>query len=175
MPLGYHINPDDGLITVQGDGSVSVGEITELVQSLLADGRFDPTLPQIMDFRGLRPIQPGAEQPGDAIAALQAFLQQEYRSQVQAEIAVVIDEHLESRHCADIYLLTCTMHAAELFADYDQALRWLMRRAFASQCRHDAGADRWQLEADPAADADPAVESGEYRDAPGDGADGTPE
>ncbi|MAT83936.1 MAG: hypothetical protein CMD39_06570 [Gammaproteobacteria bacterium] len=166
MPLGYHINPDDGLITVQGDGSVAVGEITQLVQSLLADGRFDPTLPQIMDFRGLRPVQAQPDQPGAAIAALREFLQQEYRRRVRADIAVVIDEHLERRHCADIYLLTCTMEAAELFADYDQALRWLMRRAFASP---------WPRGADEAAPARPAAASGEHDDAPGDGAHGAPE
>ena len=175
MALGYHINPDDGLITVQGDGSVAIGEITRLVQSLLADGRFDPTLPQIMDFRGLRPVQPRAEQPGDAIQALQAFLQQEYRSHVQAEIAVVIDEHLERRHCAEIYLLTSTLHAAELFADYEQALRWLMRRAFATPGQRSADAGPWPRDMDGSPTADPSAGSGEHHDAPGDRADGAPE
>jgi hypothetical protein len=128
MPLGYHINPDEGLITVQGAGDVSVPEITRLGESLLSDDGFDPELPQLLDFRGLRPVE---DADGAAVTYLQTFIQERYRGQVRADVAVVIDDHLESRHCADIYLLTCAIHDAELFADYDQALRWLMRRAFA--------------------------------------------
>lgn len=142
MPLGYHINPDEGLITVQGAGDVSILDITRLGESLLEDDGFDPALPQLLDFRGLRPSE---DADGAAVTYLQAFIRERYRGRVQADVAVVIDEHLESRHCADIYLLTCAIHAAELFADYDQALRWLMRRAFAATGRsaeqQDAGSD----------------------------------
>lgn len=142
MPLGYHINPDEGLITVQGAGEVSVPEITRLGESLLSDDGFDPELPQLLDFRGLRPVR---DADGVAVTHLQTFIQECYRGRVQADVAVVIDEHLETRHCADIYLLTCAIHDAELFANYDQALRWLMRRAFAgahdSAEQQDAGSD----------------------------------
>lgn len=142
MPLGYHISPDQGLITVQGAGAVSVPELTRLGESLLSDDGFDPGLPQLLDFRGLRPVR---DADGAAVTHLQTFVQQRYRGRVQADVAVVIDEHLESRHCADIYLLTCAIHDAELFADYDQALRWLMRRAFAgvplSAEQQDGGCD----------------------------------
>jgi len=142
MPLGYHINPDEGLITVQGAGDVSIPEITRLGESLLEDAGFDPGLPQLLDFRGLRPA---SDADGIAVTHLQAFIQDRYRGRVAADVAVVIDEHLESRHCADIFLLTCAIQDAELFADYDQALRWLMRRAFAgtpaSAEQQDAGSD----------------------------------
>lgn len=126
MPMGYHINSDEGLITVQADGEMDATMLTELGQSLLADERFDPTLPQLVDFRGLRL---GAE---PNLGRLSEFVQEHYRNQIDTTVAVVIDGHLEERHCADFYLITCAMDQAELFADYDQALRWLMRRAFAN-------------------------------------------
>lgn len=129
MPLGYHISADDGLITVQGEGNVSVRELAELGVRLLADHSYDPALPQLLDFRGLRPaLDTGNEAD---LARMRSFLQAEYRERVSGNVAVVIDDHLESRHCADIYLLTCAIAHAELFADFDQAVKWLMRRAFA--------------------------------------------
>jgi hypothetical protein len=127
MPVGYHISADEGLITIHGSGDVSVVEIARLGQTLLRDSAYDPRLPQLLDFRGLRPLAEGDTD------ALRAFVYGPYRNAVAANVAVVIDEHLESRHCADIFLLTCAIHEAELFADYDLALKWLMRRAFASR------------------------------------------
>lgn len=130
MPLGYHINTDDGLITVQGEGRVEVTELANLGHSLLGDDRYDPALPQLLDFRGLRPNLKGIDEDAE-LARLRRFVQEHYRDRVAANVAVVIDDHLESRHCADIYLILCAIHDAELFADYDQALKWLMRQAFA--------------------------------------------
>jgi hypothetical protein len=127
MPVGYHISPDEGLITVQGDGNVALSEITRVGRSLLGDAAYDPELPQLLDFRGLRPLAKGE------LGELRAFVHGPYRNRVTANVAVVIDAHLERRHCADIFLLTCAIDQAELFADYDLALRWLMRRAFALQ------------------------------------------
>lgn len=127
MPLGYHINTDEGLITVQGDGEVPLADIARLGKALLEDDEYDPSLPQLLDFRGLRPVVEGR------LEDLNAFLHGPYRQGVAASVAVVIDEHLESRHCAEIFLLTCAVHDAELFSDYDQALKWLMREAFVSQ------------------------------------------
>ncbi|HEX7036310.1 MAG TPA: hypothetical protein VF210_11075 [Pseudomonadales bacterium] len=125
MALNYHISADEGLITVQGEGGVRLGELTRLGRSLLADRSYDPRLPQLLDFRGLRPVKPGR------LEELLEFVQETYRGSVESSVAVVIDEHLERRHAADIYLLTCALRDAELFCDYDQALKWLMRRAFA--------------------------------------------
>ena len=127
MPLDYHISADEGLITISGQGEVSLTAIAELGQSLLGDDAYDPQLPQLLDFRGLRPL------PEDRLEALQAFVLGPYREAVAGNVAVVIDDHLEDRHAADIFLLTCAIHQAELFSDYDQALKWLMRRAFAAR------------------------------------------
>lgn len=127
MPLDYHISADEGLITVHGQGETPLPEIVRLGRALLEDEDYDPELPQLVDFRGLRPV---AE---EGLDDLQDFLHGPYREGVAANVAVVIDEHLEDRHCADIFQLTCALHDAELFADYDQALKWLMRQAFATQ------------------------------------------
>lgn len=127
MPLNYHISTDEGLITVHGEGEIPLPEIVRLGQTLLEDESYDPDLPQLLDFRGLRPLVEGR------LDHLQAFLHGPYRERVAANVAVVIDEHLEDQHCADIFQLTCALHDAELFADYDQALKWLMRQAFANQ------------------------------------------
>lgn len=156
MPLAYHINTDDGLITVQGAGAVDIEEFRRLGETLLEDHRYDPSLPQLVDLRGLRPAGPASAATDLALSELLGFLQQRYRARVAADVAVVIDEHLETRHCADIYLLTCAIQMAELFADYDLALRWLMRRAFA----------------DPVADTSGSAEE---QDAGGDDADRAPE
>lgn len=125
VPGAYHINTDDGLITVQVEGRVDAADLTRLGRSLLADSDYDPEFPQLIDLRGLRP------DPRGDLETLTRFVHQDYRRRVGGSVAVVIDEHLESRHCADIFLLTCAIHEAELFAEYDQALKWLMRRAFA--------------------------------------------
>lgn len=126
MPLDYHIGTEEGLITVHGSGDVPVRQIARLGEALLEDPAYDPQLPQLLDFRGLRPRDDGA------IDELRRFVRGPYRDGVAANVAVVIDGDLETRHGAEIYLLTCAVAQAELFSDYDQALKWLMRRAFAA-------------------------------------------
>lgn len=127
MPLDYHIGADQGLITVHGAGTVSLAELARLGERLLVDPAYDPGLPQLLDFRGLRPQADGT------LRELQAFVSGPFRRSVHNSVAVVIDEHLEQHYCADIFLLTCAVDAAELFCDYDQALKWLMRQAFAGR------------------------------------------
>lgn len=132
MPLGYHIDGDAGLITVRGDGDVAVADIVRLGETLLQDERYDAGLPQLLDFRGLRPAGPVPATDEGEFDGLFEFVNGHYRKRVDASVAVVIDDHLEQRHCADIFLITCAISEAELFADYDQALKWLMREAFAT-------------------------------------------
>jgi hypothetical protein len=139
MVLDYHISPDEGLITIQGAGDVNLCDIARLGRSLLGDDAYDPRLPQLLDFRGLRPVAEGN------LDDLRSFVHGPYRDRVAGNVAVVIDDHLEHHHGADIFLLTCAIHQAELFSDYDQALKWLMRRAFATQPlaeQEDPGHDR---------------------------------
>ena len=55
MPAGYHIDHDEGLVTLRAEGSLSLAELVRTGHSLLADERYDPVLPQLLDFRGMRP------------------------------------------------------------------------------------------------------------------------
>lgn len=127
MTVGYHINPDEGLITVTAAGRVPLSEIAQVGERLLSDAGHDAHLPHLVDLRGLRPLR------DQALMTLRDFVEVRFRERVHASVAVVIDRFLERAHCADIFLLTCALHDAELFADYDHALRWLMRRASADQ------------------------------------------
>jgi hypothetical protein len=127
MPVGYHINPDEGLITVTADGRVPLSEFVNNGERLLKNSEYDPKLPHLIDLRGLRPLR------DQSLNELREFVEQCFRDRVSASVAVVIDRFLERAHCADIFLLTCALHDAELFADYDHALRWLMRRVSADQ------------------------------------------
>lgn len=150
MPLGYHINPDEGLITVHGGGDVAIADLTHVGTALLEDPEYDPSLPQLLDFRGLRPVGMESDGLDRDLGELWTFIRESYRPRVGANVAVVIDDHLEAHHCADIFLATCALQDAELFADYDQALKWLMRQAFvpattvavASAEQQDAGGDQ---------------------------------
>ncbi|MFU8814636.1 MAG: hypothetical protein ACNA7W_04765 [Pseudomonadales bacterium] len=138
MTLGYHIDREEGLITLRAQGEVTLRALTATGRSMLADADYDPEFPQLLDFRGMRvaPSPPAGPAGTDMPAAtdlqrLQQFVSGSYRQQARAGVAVVIDEKLESQHCADIYLLTCAIEEAELFCDYQLALNWLMRQRFA--------------------------------------------
>ncbi len=125
MPCGYHLNEEDGLVTITGSGEVSLKEAISVGHELLADPLFDPGLPQLIDLRGLE-----VEQSRNDSMELREFVLQSYRPRVDASIAVVIDHSLEQAAVASLFHLSCAMEQTELFDRYDQALKWLMRREF---------------------------------------------
>ena len=123
--MSYHINSDEELITLRLSGVVDLVETLELVKSLLGDPAYDPNLPQLIDCRGIRPnVQ------RDPLNRFIEFLEQQYRPNVNASIAIVVDETLGTEQTAGMYWLSCGLDSAELFDDYDQALRWLIKREF---------------------------------------------
>ncbi|MEM7294076.1 MAG: hypothetical protein AAF420_11885, partial [Pseudomonadota bacterium] len=63
------------------------------------------------------------------------FVIDRYRPALHASLAVVVDDSLSTAALADLYLLVCNLPDTELFDQYDQALKWLMRKEFAG---HDA-------------------------------------
>lgn len=138
MPATYHIDQSEGLITVRAQGELTLRSLMAMGHALLGDRRYVPELPQLLDFRGMRVVAalpPGAvgkPAPASDLDLLKQFVSGPYRDRTACSIAVVIDQHLESEHCAEIYLLTCAIAGAELFAEYDLALKWLMRREFAA-------------------------------------------
>jgi hypothetical protein len=125
MPCAYHINLEDGLITLTGGADVDATQLLNIGEQMLADPEFDPYLPQLIDFRNLT-VEPDKE----ASARIRDFCLKTYLPRVYASIAVVINDSLSTRALSDMYHLTCAMDKAELFDHYDQALKWLMRREF---------------------------------------------
>lgn len=126
MPPGYHISDDDGLIAVQVRSEVSLGDLYEVARSLLDDPRYARTLPLLLDLRGMR-----LAVDKTALAPFNRFIIDSYGGEREASIAVVIDTDLDREQCAAIYWLACAVGAAEVFENYDQALKWLIRREFA--------------------------------------------
>jgi hypothetical protein len=126
MPCGYHINADAGLVTITGTDETTAAQFVELGERLLADANFDSKLAQLMDLRGLNM----AFQKDDSERVLD-FSINTYSPQIEANIAIIVDGDQDSKSIASMFRLTCAMHKTELFDNYDQALRWLMRREFA--------------------------------------------
>jgi hypothetical protein len=136
MPVTYHIDQNEGLITLRAQGELTLRALINLGRAMIADHSYAAEFPQLLDFRGMRvvPTLPqgavGPVAPTSDLDLLKQFVFGPYRDHTAGNIAVVIDQHLESEHCADIYLLTCAIAGAELFADYELALKWLMRQEF---------------------------------------------
>ena len=138
MPATFHIDRNQGLLTVRAHGEVTLRSLVRIGRAMLADPGYDAAMPQLLDLRGMRvvptPLQGAvsASPPVSDLELLRQFVHGRYRQRTTGSVAVVIDPHLESAHCADIYLLTCAITGAELFADYELALKWLMRQGFAA-------------------------------------------
>ena len=128
MPCGYHMNPDDGLITVSGNDARTFKELLAVGEALLADPNFDPRLPHLVDLRGMQ-----VKRHHQSSASLRHFAVTSYRPQVRSSVAVVVDDSLASDLIAAIYHLVCTLEQTELFDRYDHAIKWLMRREFAAK------------------------------------------
>ena len=100
MPCGYHMNLDDGLITVNGTDARTFTDLLSVGQDLLADPQFDPNLPQLVDLRGMQ-----VHRDQHSSASLRHFAIKAYRPQVQSSVAVVVDDDLTSDLLAAIYHL----------------------------------------------------------------------
>lgn len=127
MSSGYHINADDGLISIHGTADATITEAMDVGRQLLTDPEFDPRLPHLIDFRGLH-----LEVAGKEAAEFATFALNHYRPAVSASVAIVVDDSLDRHALAALYHLICRMSPAELFDNYEQALKWLMRLEFAN-------------------------------------------
>jgi hypothetical protein len=127
MPSTYHINPDEGLITVKIDGEVDLAEVFETAHGLCEDPAYDPALPLLADLRGMRvALQEAALKP------FNRFIISQFGKPRSASIAVVVDQEMDKELCAAVYWLNCAVSVSEMFEDYDLALKWLIRREFAT-------------------------------------------
>jgi len=125
MAVAYHINHEQGLVTLGGSNTVDIDDARDLGRAVLQDAKMDPKLPHLIDLRGLSVTRTTAQ-----ARAFREFAIGEYAPKVQGSIAVVIDEALDEQSCAALYHMICSIDRAELFDHYDQALKWLMRREF---------------------------------------------
>ena len=129
MSVGYHINSEDGLISIQISGSPAAAELVDTAECILADDGFSSALPQLVDLRDWQ---------GDGVSPEQfdnvrSYLLERYCTNVDASIAVVVNDDLSRQACASIYRLSAATGKAEMFENYDLAVRWLIRREFASR------------------------------------------
>ena len=132
MPCGYHINLEDGLVTISAEAELDITQLHTLGQQVLADPEFDPYLPQLIDLRGLSVLhKQDILHEQDTAEASRNFALSSYRPRVQSSVAVIIDDSLDADSVAGLFHLSCSMDNTELFDHYDQAIKWLMRREFA--------------------------------------------
>ena len=127
MSPAYHIANDDGLISIQVHDEIDLVALYELTKSLLNSDGYAADLPLIVDLRGMR-----LEINKDAAGPFGAFVINNFRNR-PGSIAVVIDGDMSRELSADTYWLACAIGGTEVFDDYDQALKWLIRREFAQQ------------------------------------------
>ena len=130
MDRTFHIDPDAGLVTVKLSGRLGLPELQDLSTELAQAPDYQPELPQLIDCRGVA-LDHGRFDP----RAFLGFALRFYRARAQSSIAIVVDPTLDRVDMAGLYRLACTLDgkrcAAELFDDYQAALKWLMRREFA--------------------------------------------
>ena len=122
----YHINADDGLVTIKSADMVSLNQCCTVARQVLADPCFDPDLPQLVDLRGSHNGMSFTEE-----LEFRDFVLDEYLPNVRSSIAIVIDDQMDEKVLARLYHLSSRTEKTELFDQYNQALKWLMRKEFA--------------------------------------------
>ena len=127
MPGTYHINNNEGLVTIKSPSSVHLDNTCDMAMRMLADPEFDPRLPQLVDLRGCRSSMNHSEE-----AQFRDFVLLQYRPRVSSSIAIVVDDDMDSKVLARLYHLSSQMEKTELFDQYQHALKWLMRNEFAN-------------------------------------------
>ena len=127
MASEFHIKPDEGLITVQIQGAVDLVEIFETARDLHDHAEYDPALPLLVDLRGMRLALEQA-----ALKPFNRYIIGHFGKSRSASIAVVVDHEMDNDLCAAVYWLNCAVSGSEMFEDYDLALKWLIRREFAT-------------------------------------------
>lgn len=127
MPLTYHIDTDAGLINLSGQDTVALNDLVDCGNAVLNDDAFAPTLPQLVDLRSVRfaLVPPGLYEQ-QALLLINRF-----NGVVNSSVAVVVSGGLPQPIIAEIYRITSQFSRAELFEDYDHAMRWLIKTAFA--------------------------------------------
>lgn len=152
MAIEYHINERDELITVTVSGTVSTSEACVRIDELLNDARFNSDLPQLVDLRTA-----SIEGSKEELEHFEKFLLGDYRPQLNASVAIVVNPDWDEETCAQAFWLSCALHHAELFDGWNQACKWLIKKEFTtSMADLDAitnGSDETSDDTLPAADS----------------------
>ena len=125
MSVEYHINLRDELITLTASGDVSSSEACVCIDEMLNDAEFDPTLPQLVDLRTALPVGSDAD-----LGNFERVLLGDYGPRLNASVAIVVNAEWTEDQCAKAFWLSCALHRAELFDDWNQACKWLIKREF---------------------------------------------
>ena len=126
MSINYHISSENGLISLLADPEVTLAELHDCGKRLMADQAFEPDLPQLIDLRAAN-----IERLCTTDQQLAQTMVETYNGSVPGNVAVLIDAASAGEPLADLYRTICTFENAELFDNYEHALRWLVRKAFA--------------------------------------------
>jgi hypothetical protein len=121
VPTQIHINEDSQFTSVHIDGSVSVNELQTLLNTVLEDEAFQVNWPQLVDLRGAR-----LESEGYNLQVLLNSIYTQYRPNINAAMAVILDGSIDGELFAQVYRFICNIPNTELFDDYAQALKWLI-------------------------------------------------
>jgi hypothetical protein len=122
VTAAYHINTEDEFISFNLVDEVNLIDLYELMQDLLADPEFQPSWPQLMDLRNIDlDLKPGALKP------FVKYLATTYSPRVEAAVAVVLDSEMSADFYAGVYRLACSLPGTEVFDDYGQAIKWLLK------------------------------------------------
>jgi len=127
MASEFRIKPDEGLVTVQISEQVDLVEIFETARDLHDHADYDPALPLLVDLRDMRLALEEA-----ALKPFNRYIIGHFGKCRSASIAVVVDHDMNKELCAAVYWLNCAVSGCEMFEDYDMALKWLIRREFAT-------------------------------------------
>ncbi len=133
MPCDYHINVDEELVTITSTQDVELAYAMQFGRSVLDDAKFKSTLPQLIDLRGL--VIHGS---GEQLSQFQNFVLHEYGRAVESSVAIVVDDSLGRYELAALYRLITQTPKAEMFDNYELALKWLMRTEFALKTTPDS-------------------------------------
>ena len=123
MSLEYHIDADESLITVKVKDGLRPGDMELMAAQLFDDPLFVPDMAQLLDFRHANIALPDAH-----AILLTRYLLKKYNPAIDGNIAVVVDPDLTPTDTALMFRITCTLERAELFEDFDMAVKWLARK-----------------------------------------------
>ena len=127
MPLQTYSSDEDGLTTFRAEGRVTWEDLRSALVAHMADAAFNPSLPHLIDLRGAE-----LRLDDTTVDGFGNFFTSQFGAAVAGSIAMVIDDQLSTAECASLYRVLCDLANAELFDDYDLAMRWVMKREFVS-------------------------------------------